>query len=85
MKYWNGFYKKWIKNNGHPSVYFLRYEDLVEDTQKKVVEVLKFIDPDAEVDYDWLQRVIESQQTAYRHPINQFKYYDAGKFKKYGL
>jgi len=85
MKYWNGFYKKRIKNSKHPSVYILRYEDLIEDTQKKLLEILRFIDPDSEVDHDWSQRVIESQQIAYRHPINQFKYYDARTFKKYGL
>ena len=85
MRYWNGFCKKWIENNKHPSVYFLRYEDLIENTQKKLVEILRFIDPDSEVDHDWLQRVIESAQISYRHPINQFKYYDARKFAKYGL
>ena len=82
LNYWKSFVHKWIINRGDIDVYYLPFNELINDPLKKMREVIRFINLKEPYDEELLHKIVERQNIGFRSNIKNFKYYDPKYFKE---
>lgn len=78
LKFWMGFYKKWVINPIGSPRYVLNYEDLITNPYKKSEEILRFIDE--EVNPKLLLDVVNKAKIEKKHHMKDFVLYNDSFF-----
>ena len=59
--------------------FLVKYEDLIAIPEKEFTRIIKYIEPDEEVDREHLKEVIKFMKIELKHKVTDFKYYESMK------
>jgi hypothetical protein len=74
--FWKNFIKKWLYQTHIEHKLLMSYEEIIETPIISFINVLKFIDPDSEINLLLLKKCIEDSNIARKNDIKKAYHYD---------
>lgn len=78
--YWKKFINKWVVGKNSANKLFLSYGELINYPMTSLINVIKFIKPEEEVDLKFLKLVVDKINFSKKNDIRDFEYYDRDFF-----
>ena len=76
---WKKWIHCWVIDNKQPNTFLVKYEDLIAIPEKEFTRIIKYIEPDEEVDREHLKEVIKFMDIKPKHKVTDFTYYESMK------
>jgi len=75
IKEWKEWAYKWVIGNTCKNVLNVLYEDIIKNPEKEFTKIIKYIEPDKEINIEHLKEVIKFMKIEPKHQLTNFKYY----------